>query len=252
LIFFRLFPDFFDQQTANKIELTDFTENPNEKFVMALDEQNVKGDQLYSGVLNIILLSSERAYGVIIASVKLLRDNLANWSDQILYVVKQIVKKFHENLLPFLICDAHSAHINMFMNNYKIYTDKMIIKWKWLPELVHVFAYLANILANPRRSIISLCQREGKFRFAFSGKFFRRNVTWLRFRAGAHTRIDWLDKFWTEKFLKRTLRCMDGPRGLKRKCGKVFMLLANLYKRLKSDMKWKQNCKTIFKGMFLL
>jgi hypothetical protein len=139
--------------------------------------------------------------------------------------------------------DGVGAHIKMLFKDLKFHNHFKILKW--LPDPYHILAHLANLLANPENSLITVHLDGEEITLKFSDEFFMYDDTWLDYRNKALTDLTHLRRFYNKKFLKETLAFMRCSSENKEKIGRVFGVLIDFFERLDSDVKWTESNKPI-------
>jgi hypothetical protein len=114
----------------------------------------------------------------------------------------------------------------------------------------HILAHLANLLANPEKSLITVHLDGEAIKLKFTDEFFFYDDTWLDYRNNALTDLTHLRRFHNKKFLEETLTFMRCSSETKEKISRVFGILIDFFERLDSDIKWTESNKPILTGMY--
>jgi hypothetical protein len=199
---------------VDMMELRDLTTNPVERFILAFDERNIKDNTTYTSVFNVMLLSNTNPCGILIASVRLVRNCSVNWKDQIHNLIEKIMDKFGSVIEPYFLADSHAAHIGLVAPNFKMQVGRH--KLKLVPDLFHMFSRLANVLARENASAnlflrmpIGDDHREERVSISFGGDYFGVSTTWQQYRNSSSTDVHWLLKLYSQRILDDTLANMS-------------------------------------------
>jgi hypothetical protein len=89
--------------------------------------------------------------------------------------------------------DGLASHLKFMLKNLKF--KNKYVTLTWLPDLIHLFAHLAHVLANPDKSLLTARLLGDLLPMRFSGRV-------------ADTDWSWLRRFWNKKFLDKTIAAM--------------------------------------------
>jgi hypothetical protein len=148
-----------------------------------------------------------------------LRQEDAKWSDQFKSILIPILKLLKHKLVRFILMDGLKSHLKFLLKNLKF--DNKHLTLRWIPDMFHLFAHFANFLAGKFFITVQLLGKPVKLKF--NGSYFENNETWNHYRGKADTDISWLRKFWSKKFIRKTIRAMEGVSNRqKKKLGIIF------------------------------
>jgi hypothetical protein len=165
----------FDKQAAEKLDFSFLYEDDDEEYLIGIDERSY-------ALLTIILFCKKRNYGIVVGSIKLLRQEDAKWSDQFRSILIPILKLLKHKLVPFILMDGLKSHLKFMLKNLKF--DNKHLTLSWLPDMFHLFAHLANFLAG--NSVITVQLLGKNVKLKFNGTYFDNNETWNLQRQSRH------------------------------------------------------------------
>ncbi len=116
-----------------------------------------------------------------------------------------------------------------------------VLNLSWLPDMFHLFAHFANFLAVNSTIIVQLLGKP------------ENSEKWNHFRAKADTDISWLRKFWDRKFIRKSIKAMEGVSNRqKKKLGIIFDKLIDFFERLDSDEMWNERSSDTIESKYFL
>jgi hypothetical protein len=132
--------------------------------------------------LTIFFYDIKGGYVVHIATIKLAADNVDAWSGQTSRNAREILR-FKDFLIPFIIMDVHSAHLNILTLQTKFWVYGGMY-FSVLYEGIHFFKIQAGIRASTDFGLTFPLPKDlestkiVKFALKFSGDVYKFDTTW--------------------------------------------------------------------------
>ncbi len=185
---YRTLPDCINYQSVFDIPIEIFLPDRTRRYAAAIDENHCGEVSGVSGSLTIFFYDIKGGYVVHIATIKLAADNVCAWSGQISRNAREILRRFKDFLIPFIIMDAHSAHLNILTLQTKFWVyggiGGMYFSVLHVYEGIHFFKIQAGILASTDFGLTFPLPKDLEstkivnFALKFSGDVYKFDTTW--------------------------------------------------------------------------